>query len=204
MPADNQDNLRGAKCEKCSVALVLLDILTGFDFPGGDILAEEAASLRETLPPLIRRARAAGVPVIYVNDNWGQWRSDRRELVEHFLRPESRGRTFVQALRPEKEDYLVLKPKHSGFYGTTLELLLETLGVRTLVLTGLAGNICVLFTAQDAYLREYRLVIPRDGLASQTPRENEQALEHMRNVLRAETPSAQEVDFAALASEINR
>jgi nicotinamidase-related amidase len=92
----------------------------------------------------------------------------------------------------------VLKPKHSGFYSTTLELLLEAVGAHTLILTGIAGNICVLFTANDAYMRGYRLVIPADCVASQTIRENKSALHLMQTVLKADVRPSTALDLPRL------
>ena len=106
------------------------------------------------LARLKRRATAAGVPTIYINDNFGQWRSDFRRTVAHCTARSSPGHRVSRRLRPTARDYFVLKPKHSGFFDTTLDTLLETLRIRRVILTGIAGNICVLFTANDAYMRE--------------------------------------------------
>ena len=109
---------------------------------------------------LKRRATAAGVPTIYINDNFGQWRSDFRKTVAHCTARSSPGRRVSLRLRPTARDYFVLKPKHSGFFDTTLDTLLETLRIRRVILTGIAGNICVLFTANDAYMRDYKIFAP--------------------------------------------
>jgi nicotinamidase-related amidase len=89
------------------------------------------------------------------------------------------------------DDCFVLKPKHSGFFSTTLDVLLAYLRGRTLIPTGVAGNICVRFTANDAYMRDYRLIGRADCVASETGWENRQALGIMRTLLKADvTPSA--------------
>src|SRR5207248_2360578 len=106
---------------------------------------------------LKKRAKAAGIPAIYVNDNFGIWQSDFRSVVRHCLEDGVCGAPIARLLAPEADDYFVLKPKHSGFYSTTLDILLDYLGVRALILTGIAANICVLFTANDAYMRDFRL-----------------------------------------------
>ena len=98
-----------------------------------------------------------------------------------------RGKPIAELLEPEDEDYFVLKPKHSGFHSTTLEVLLAHLGASTLILTGIAGNFCVLFTAHDAYMRDFKLVVPRDCLASEAEADNRHALEHMANACKADT-----------------
>jgi nicotinamidase-related amidase len=140
---------------------------------------------------LKERAKKAGVPIIYVNDNFGRWQSDFRRQVQHCLRENSRGHEIVSLLKPEEDDYFVLKPKHSGFFSTTLDTLLRYLGSQTLIITGIAGNFCVLFTANDAYMRDYGLVIPSDCTASNSAAENREALNLMRKFLKADTrPSA--------------
>jgi nicotinamidase-related amidase len=176
--------------DRSSVALVLLDVINDFEFPGGERLVRHAVPMARRLARLRARAKGAGIPVIYVNDNYGRWRSDFRRLTARCRREGARGKPVVDLLAPADDDYFVLKPKHSGFFSTTLDVLLAYLGARTLVLTGLAGNICVLFTANDAYMRDYRLFVPADCVASETPRENRRALGLMRTLLKADvTPS---------------
>jgi nicotinamidase-related amidase len=150
---------------------------------------------------LKKRAKQEGVPVVYVNDNFGRWRSDFNAQVEHCLRDGARGKPVVELLRPEVNDYFVLKPKHSGFFSTTLDTLLEYLGTRTVVLAGLAANICVLFTANDAYMRDFQLMTPSDCVASNTEEENNYALEQMRKVLKADIRPSREISFQALTKK---
>jgi nicotinamidase-related amidase len=139
------------------------------------------------------------VPVIYANDNFGRWRSDFREVVEHCLRGGVRGRPLAELLRPGPEDYFVLKPKHSAFHATTLATLLQYLGTKRLVLTGIAGEQCVMITAVDAFLRDYELRVPSDCVASQDPADNEQALRYMERVLHAKIGNSETLDFDAPA-----
>ncbi len=87
---------------------------------------------------------------------------------------------------------------HSAFYGTTLDILLKNLGVNTLVITGVATNICILFTANDAYMRDYRLWIPNDCVAANTATLSETALEQARTVLKANTSNSGELDLEQL------
>lgn len=110
--------------------------------------------------------------MIYVNDNFGRWKSDFHYTVEHCAR-NGRGSELVTLLRPEQNDYFVLKPKHSGFVSTTLQTLLRYFEAQTLILTGIAGNFCVLFTANDAYMRDFDLFVPSDCTVSNTRKENE-------------------------------
>ena len=197
MPAQNHD-LHGMVPDSSPVALLLLDVINDLEWEGGELLFEHFVPMSERLAALKRRARAAGIPAIYVNDNYGRWRSDWGRLVEHCLNDGTRGKPIVERLQPADDDYFVLKPKHSGFFSTTLEVLLAYLGVHTLIITGVAGNICVLFTANDAYMRDFRVVVPSDCVASNDAEDNAHALEQIRSVLKAETASAAELDLEQL------
>lgn len=171
-------------------ALLLIDVINDLDFEGSDALVKQAEIMAAHLAALKRRAAAAGVPCVYINDNFGQWRSDFRQTVAHCVSRSSPGRRVSRRLRPAKDDYFVLKPKHSGFFGTTLDTLLETLHIRRVILTGIAGNICVLFTANDAYMRELKIITPADCIVSNTPEENDHALDQIRTLLKGRlTPS---------------
>jgi len=196
--ATKNENLHGNAPDKADVALLLIDVINDLDFEGAEELVRQALPMARQIAALKRRAKKAGVPVIYVNDNFGRWRSDFNAQVRHCLDDGVPGKPVVELLRPEEDDYFVLKPKHSGFYSTTLDILLDYLEVKAVVLTGIAGNICVLFTANDAYLRDLRLAVPGDCVASNTAEENAVALEQMRKVLKADIRPAEEVDFARL------
>ena len=186
MPARNPD-LHGSAPDKSDVALLLIDVINDLDFPEANQLLRYARPMARKLLQLKQRAKQAGVPVIYVNDNFGRWRSDFRRQVAHCLREKSRGREIVSLLQPDEDDYFVLKPKHSAFFSTTLNTLLRYLGSKKLIVTGIAGNFCVLFTANDAYMRDYSLIVPSDCIASNTAEENHQALVLMRKFLKADT-----------------
>ncbi len=165
-------------------ALLLIDVINDLAFEGSEALVEQAEAMAVRLALLKRRAVAASVPVIYINDNFGQWRSDFRQTVAHCTARSSPGRAVSRRLRPTAKDYFVLKPKHSGFFDTTLDTLLETLRIRRVILAGIAGNICVLFTANDAYMRELKLFVPADCIVSNTPGENDHALRQIETVLK--------------------
>jgi nicotinamidase-related amidase len=185
MPEKNID-LHGSAPDKHQFALLLIDVINDFDFPEADELLKYARKMAPNLLRLKRRAQEAGIPVIYVNDNFGRWKSDFRHTVNHCAQ-HGRGRDVVKLLRPEKSDYFVLKPKHSGFFSTTLETLLRYLETQILILTGIAGNFCVLFTANDAYMRDFNLFVPSDCTVSNTKKENESALGLMKKFLKADT-----------------
>jgi nicotinamidase-related amidase len=197
MPRTNPD-LHGNAPDKSPVALILIDVINDLDFPEGDQLLRFALPMADRIAELKRRAKRAGVPVIYANDNFGRWQSNFNSQIEHCLRDGVRGQEMVEKLLPDDDDYFVLKPKHSGFYSTTLDLLLRYLQAHTVVLTGIAANICVLFTANDAYMRDYRLYVPSDCVASNTQEQNEMALAQMQDVLKAEIRPSVELDFEKL------
>ena len=197
MPTKNQD-LHGNVPDTSPVALVLVDVINDMEFPGGERLAEHALPAAERMAELKRQARGLNVPVIYCNDNFGRWRSDFNEVVDHVLDDGVRGAPVARLLKPDHEDYFVLKPKHSAFYATTLDTLLDYLGARTLVLCGFSGDICVLFTAGDAYMRDFHLHVPSDCSASIDPDENRRALAYMRKNLKADTTPSTRLDLEKL------
>jgi nicotinamidase-related amidase len=165
-------------------ALLLIDVINDLAFDGSAALIAQAESMASRLAFLKRRASTAGVPTIYINDNFGQWRSDFRKTVAHCTSRSSPGRRVSKRLRPTSRDYFVLKPKHSGFFATTLDTLLETLRIRRVIVTGIAGNICVLCTANDAYMRELKLFAPADCIVSNTAADNDHALRQIETVLK--------------------
>jgi nicotinamidase-related amidase len=179
-------------------ALLLVDVINDMDFEGSDALVRHAEPMARRLRDLKQRARGAGMPTIYINDNFGKWRSDFRSLVKHCVEDPVPGREVARLLQPDPEDYFVLKPKNSAFFGTTLDTLLENLRVKTVILTGIAGDNCVLFSANDAYLRDYKLFIPCDCVASNSKEENERALQLMSKVVKADITPSTELDLAGL------
>jgi nicotinamidase-related amidase len=192
MPGRNED-LHGSAPDKSETALLIVDVINDLDFPEANQLLRFVPAMSRKLERLKRRAKDAGVPVIYVNDNFGRWRSDFRKIIEHCANGPAR--ELIDRLRPEEDDYFVLKPKHSGFFSTTLETLLRYLGSRRLVICGIAGNFCVLFTANDAYMRDYELVVPSDCTISNTRRENGEAIALMKKYLKADTRVSGRVKF---------
>jgi nicotinamidase-related amidase len=194
------ENLHGNAPDKHRVAVLLVDVINPLDFPEADQLLPHAVPAAKKLAELKERAKTAGVPVIYANDNFGRWRSDLSAVVERCREPGCKGRPLVERLHPGVEDYFVLKPKHSAFFATTLDTLLRYLGTETLVIGGFAADICVLFTANDAYMRDLRVVVPADGVASNEAAGRDAALALMRRVLKADIPGTADIDFAALSA----
>jgi nicotinamidase-related amidase len=174
---------------------LLIDVINDLAFEGSAALVAEAEPMASRLETLKRRASAAGVPTIYVNDNFGQWRSDFRKTVAHCTSRSAPGRRVSLRLKPTSRDYFVLKPKHSGFFDTTLDTLLETLRIRRVILTGIAGNICVLFTANDAYMRELKIFAPADCIVSNTAADNDHALRQINTVLKGHIAESTRLTF---------
>src|SRR3954467_5501864 len=197
MPEKDGD-LHGNVPDQCSVALILIDVINDMEFESGEALFKNALPAAKKLSVLRRRAKDAGVPVIYVNDNFGKWRSDFRQQLGHVLEDGVRGQKIAELLRPDKDDYFVLKAKHSGFYHTQLDLLIDYLKVRTVVMAGFATDMCVLFTASDAYMRDLEIIVPPDCSAAARVEDHEQAVRHMGRVLHVKTVISKDIDFAAL------
>jgi nicotinamidase-related amidase len=174
-------------------ALLILDMISCWEFPDGDRLVRSAARVAPAIASLAGRCRAHGVPVIYANDNRGQWRSDFKFVVRQALQSPGSGARIAQLLEPQDDDYFVLKPKHSAFFATPLELLLDHLRVRRLVTTGTTTDQCVVATVTDARMRDFEVVVPEDGVATLGAARNRRALAHFREVLEVPTTPAAHV-----------
>ena len=168
--------------KKSSQALLLVDVVNHFEFPDGDKILKNALPLASRLAKLKARARRAGIPSIYVNDNFGEWHSDAAKLLAYCLRAGCPGKEFVEQIKPDEDDYCVLKPMHSAFYQTPLDVLLRHLGCRSIVVGGLTTNSCILCTAHDANMRDLELIVVSDCCAARSLREHEEALENIREM----------------------
>jgi nicotinamidase-related amidase len=197
MPTKNQD-LHGFVPDSCPLALVLVDVINDMEFEGGERLLQTALPAAERIAALKAQAREAGVPVIYCNDNFGRWRSDFHDVVEHVMGDGVRGEHVARLLKPDRDDYFVLKPKHSAFFATTLDTLLSYLGARRLILCGFSGDVCVLFSAGDAHMRDFHIHVPSDCIASIFPEENKRVLAYMRRVLSVNTTRSDRLDLPGL------
>ena len=197
-PAKNLD-LHGNAPDCASAVLLMVDVINDMEYEGGDTLLEQALPMAERLAVLKRRARAAGLPAIYANDNFGRWQSDFASLVRHCTQDLVRGREVARLLTPEDDDYFVLKPKHSAFFATPLETLLSYLGVNTLILTGLTTDSCVLFTAADAFLRDYHLIVVEDCVTAIEPEWHRDALAYMARAMKVGVTDSASIDLTPLA-----
>ena len=183
---------RGASAAKAfdmprsRTALLIIDMISDFEFPDGEAVLRTARRIVPNIVALRSRVAGARAPVIYVNDNLGRWRSDMASLVAHCTREAAKGCDVVRQIAPGEKDFVLLKPKHSGFYATPLAELLAAAGARRLILTGLSTHQCVLFTANDAYLREFELVVPSDCVGAPAAGESRFALRYFESVLSAD------------------
>ena len=168
-------------------ALLILDMINPLDFPGARSLQRQALPVARTIARLKARLKPRGVPVVYVNDNFTQWLCDFHELVAICSQPGSPGAPLVVPIAPEHDDYLVLKPRHSGFHASPLEILLRQLDIRHLVVTGIAGDGCVMTTAADAHMREFAVSVPSDCCASISRVRNRRALQVLREAMGVDT-----------------
>jgi len=193
----NPRDPHGAAPERSSTVLLLVDVINDFDFPRGRDLLRFAVPAARRIVALKKRLRARGIPAIYVNDNFGRWQSDFKKQVEKCVSEESLGAPVARLLIPGENDYFVLKPKHSAFFSTSLGVLLDYLGAKKLIITGFAGDICVLFTANDAYMRDYELIVPSDCVASETSAANRNACQQMKRFLRADVRPSRRLTAAA-------
>jgi nicotinamidase-related amidase len=178
------------------VALLIIDMINGFAFEGGEDLRAKAGAVADAILGLRDAADACGVPVVYVNDNYGQWRASPREIIEACAGESAEAADVVSRIEPRDRDLFVIKPQVSGFYATNLPVLLPKLGVSRIVLTGVAADICILFTAADAHMREYDVWAPSNAVASEDGRRAEWALDIMRKSMGAETRPTGELSLA--------
>ncbi|TWT56486.1 cysteine hydrolase family protein [Allorhodopirellula solitaria] len=196
--ADKTKGLGASAAATGATALLLVDVINDLEFDDGEELLKLGVPAAINLRNLKQRFRSHDLPVIYANDNFGKWKSDFRAQFEHCVGDDTRGKPIAELLAPEPADYFVLKPKHSAFYGTTLELLLQALEVKTLVVTGFATDICVLFSANDAYMRDYKVCVPPDCVAANTQERSDEAVSLMQRVLKADVRSASELDVSVV------
>ncbi len=190
MAKNRNQGLFGNVPDKSKVVLLVIDVINDLEFPEGKDLLRQALPMAKRLARLKQVTKDHGYAVVYVNDNFGKWRSDFKSQVDHCLNDKTLGEEIVRLLRPDEDDYFVLKPAHSAFYSTTLDLLLNHFEAEALIITGMATNICVEFTANDAFLRGYKLYIPSDCVAANTAKLTRDSLNQMKSVLDAHIAKA--------------
>jgi nicotinamidase-related amidase len=205
MPVAPERAPLAAEQARGGMALLIIDMVSAWDFPGAGQLGAAAVAIVPRIAALKRRCVEAGVPAIFVNDNHGHWQSDFRQLVMRSMeKGESPGRTIAESLRPGPDDYSVLKPKHSAFFATPLDLLLRHLGVKRLIVTGVASDQCIVMSASDARMRDYDVVVPADCVAAQTVQRNRQALDYLRGAQKIKTTASARIRLPARPARRSR
>jgi len=194
-PVHKNEDLHGNAPDSCPVVLLLVDVLNDVDFPGNSRLLKSINSLGKNISALKKRCKEAGIPVIYVNDNRGKWRSDYSAVLSHCLRPDSPGCPMVGQLIPEASDYIVLKPKHSAFYATPLDTLFSYLKAKTVILAGLITNACILSTASELYVRDLDVYVPSDCVAAPIKQAHRYGLEVMKISFDVDTTSSTKLNL---------
>lgn len=171
------------------VALVILDVVSTYDFPGGGRLLRAMTRCSPALAAASERARRSGVPVIYVNDGLGHWRSDFPAILRRCREHSPAVRSLVERIQPAPDDVVILKPRHSAFYGTPLEAVLEHLRVSTLLIAGVSAESCVLATACDAHTHGFRMIVPGDTIAGADVRAVQRTLQAVGDAFGARVPA---------------
>ena len=144
-------------------ALLIVDVINSYDFEDAETLLENARRAVPKIEGLLKRARQASIPVVYVNDNYGAWNSSLDDMVEQVLQGEHAD--LLEPLVPDEDASFVVKARHSVFYETPLEYLLRQMEVERIVLTGQVTEQCILYSALDAYIRHLGVVVPTDAVA---------------------------------------
>jgi nicotinamidase-related amidase len=178
--APERTPLAGQRAARAT-ALVVIDMFSAWDFADADVLGRAAIRAAGCIAALKKRCDRNGVPTVFVNDNRGRWRSDAPGIVAESAVASRIGAAIAERLRPGEQDYFVLKPKHSAFFATPLDLLLRHLRVRRLIVSGVAGDQCVLLAAIEARMQDYDVVVPADCVGSQTASRNASALRHLES-----------------------
>ncbi|MFC4324339.1 isochorismatase family cysteine hydrolase [Litchfieldia salsa] len=173
------------------VALLIIDMINDFKFEHGSLLAQKSEEIVTPILQLKETLSEQGSPVIYINDHYNVRQADYNKILQHCTN--SMSQSIIGKIAPHEDDYFIVKPKHSAFYGTSLDDLLHQLNIDSLIITGIAGNICVLFTANDAYMREYNLIIPNDCITSVDQDDQQFALRLMENVLKADIRNSSDI-----------
>lgn len=203
MVVKNRD-LHGFVPEKSSIALLLIDVINTMEFEGAEKLYKNALPMVKNIVELKKEAKKLKIPVIYANDNFGRWRSDFKAIVEYCSSEKSISKDITTMILPDDNDYFILKPKHSAFFNTNLEILLKYLEVKGLVIAGMAGNMCVLFSIVDAYMRDFIIYSPADCIASINKKDNDETLKFMKNILKVDTTSSDKLNLKKIIKEISK
>lgn len=164
-------------------AILFVDIINDFDFEGSENLLKHTNAILPGLKKLRQFGKENDIPIIYVNDHYGIWQADFNKIIKEC--ENERNQHIIHALKPDDSDFFLIKPLHSAFFQTPLQSLLSDLNKTHLIMAGIAGDICILFTAKDAYMYNYSMHIPKNCMASEEQDGAEYALYLMRTVMDA-------------------
>lgn len=172
-------------------ALLVIDMINSYDHPDGEPLRRSAEPVVPVIADLIGRARAEDVPVVHVNDNHGMWGFRRDELIAD---ARSTGHDeLIDPILPADDAPFIFKARHSIFYGSPLEYFLETNGIGRLIMVGQVTEQCILYSALDAYIRHFQIIVPRDAVAHIDAELAAASLRMMESNMRAEVQDAADV-----------
>lgn len=188
--------MRAFRRHRGRTALLILDLISDYSYPNGAELLSAARRIAPSVAKLRDRSRRNGAPVLYVNDTRDQWESDQSAFIGRCVDASPSVAKLLTSLLPGPEDFFMFKPRHSAFYATPLESLLERLGSGTLVLTGITSHQCVLFTAIDAHVRGFDVIVPRDAIAAASRVETRHALFVLEHSVGARIVSSRSIRFA--------
>ena len=200
----SRSTLDGNTPDRSNAVLILVDVINALDFPGNEEIVRKSVPLAKAIGRLKVRCKRAGIPAVYVNDNYGKWRSDFSAVLRHSLADGSPGREMVQLLVPDPDDYIILKPKHSAFYATPLDTTLTYIGARNVIVTGLTTNACVLLTVADLYVREHNLFVPQDCVQALNAKDHQRALQLMRDSYAADTTISSRLPLSRISRTIRK
>jgi len=185
----------GVQTRSCSEALLILDMISDFQFEDGEKLYPHALKAAGAIAGLKRKAKSSGAAVVYVNDNYGRWNEDFHTYTRNVRENSEKGRRIIELIEPESDDMFVLKPQRSGFYATPLGVLLLSMGASRVVVTGVTTDICVLFTAHDAYMRGFSVCVPSDCSGAVQPAHHRRALKFLERIAGVDISESDKVKF---------
>lgn len=164
--------------DSSTTALLVIDVLTSSEPDAVYAPKGDEARYAENCVRLTRAARAAGLPVIFANDDHIEGVDRELELWgAHGIHGKVHNLPALEAGSGER-DFIVPKRRYSAFFGTSLDLLLRELGVRTLIAIGEDSNVCVLHTLADAFYLGYETIVGEDATRTFLCGTQEGAIEH--------------------------
>ena len=175
-------------------ALIVVDMLNEYDHEDAAVLVDSVRAALPAMCGLVERARREQTPIVYVNDNYGDWSAGRPEIVQRAIA--GRARDVVEPIVPADGTWFIAKARHSIFYETQLEYLLREQEVDRVVLVGQVTEQCILYSALDAYVRHFDVAVPSDAVAGIHPDLADAALRMMERNMRADVTRAEDVELS--------